>query len=212
MDIPVQPLLNCATTGVSLSDIPRWYAAYTLPRHEKTVTDQLLFKSVEVFLPTFTTESRWKDRRKQIQTPLFPGYVFTRVRRCEKSKILSVPSVVRMLSFNGMLAAIDDSEIEAVRKCVEQGVGLGPYPFLEVGERVRVRSGAFEGLEGLVIRRKNKCRLVISIALIHQSVAIEIDQCLLEPIKRSAAKITSERSTARYSLACNASPGRVGSR
>ncbi|WP_158791830.1 UpxY family transcription antiterminator [Granulicella sp. L60] len=164
------------------SDRPHWYAVYTYPRHEKVVTQQLESKSVEAFLPTFVTESRWKDRRVRIQTPVFPGYVFARIDLRERSKVFTIPGVIRMLSFNGTPAPIEDSEIEAVRLCVERGITLESCLSLEVGDRVRVRSGVLQGLEGLVSRCKNDRRLIVPISLINQSVAIEIDVRLLEPL------------------------------
>ncbi len=158
----------------------RWFAVYTHPRHEKAVSEQLEKRGVEAFLPTFISESQWKDRRVKITNPLFPGYVFARIRMDEKIRVVSSPSVIRIVSFNGMPAAISEKEIESVRLCSERGALLEMCPFLEVGERVRVRAGAFEGVEGFVINRKNGCKLVISIAVIHQSVAIEINAEQLE--------------------------------
>jgi transcription antitermination factor NusG len=170
-----------------LSDYLRWYAVYTYPRHEKAVAEQIESKDVEAFLPTFTTESRWKDRRVRIQTPVFPGYVFARISPSQRSKVLNAPGVIRMLSFNGTPAPIDDSEIEALKLCLERGAALKPYPLLEVGDRVRVRSGVLEGLEGLISRCKNERRLIVPITLINQSVAIEIDVQLLEPLTENRA-------------------------
>jgi transcription antitermination factor NusG len=170
----------------AVSDVHRWYAVYTYPRHEKVVTEQLESQSVEAFLPTFVTQSRWKDRRVRIQTPVFPGYVFTRIKSAERSKVFNIPGVLRILSFNGVLTPIDDSEIDAVKLCLERGGTLKPHPFIEVGERVRVRSGMLEGLEGLVTRCKNNRILILPIALINQSVAVEVDAVLLEPL---AAKV-----------------------
>jgi transcription antitermination factor NusG len=170
-----------------LSDYLRWYAVYTYPRHEKSVAEQLESKTIEAFLPTFTTESRWKDRRVRIQTPVFPGYVFARISPSQRSKILNTPGVIRVLSFNGIPAPNDDSEIEAVKLCLERDATLKPYPFLEVGDRVRVRSGVLEGLEGLISRCKNERRLIVPITLINQSVAIEVDAQLLEPLPANRA-------------------------
>jgi transcription antitermination factor NusG len=168
------------TSSPSVSD--RWYALYTYPRHEKAVREQLGSKSVEAFLPTFVSENRWKDRRVRVETPLFPGYVFTRINLCDRSKVFGIPGVIRMLSFNGMPAPIEDSEIEAVRFCLERGVSLEPYPFFEVGDRVRVRSGVLMGLEGFISRCKKERRLIVPISLINQSVAVEVDVQLLEPL------------------------------
>lgn len=168
------------TPDQPLIDLPRWYAVYTYPRHERSVLEHLESKSLEAFLPTFTIESRWKDRRVRLQAPAFPSYVFTRINASHRNNVLSCPGVIRMLCFNGMPAPIDDAEIESVKLCLEKGTVLGPCPFLEVGDRVRVKSGVLEGLEGLISRRKNDRRLIIPITLIHQSVAIEIDVQLLE--------------------------------
>lgn len=170
----------------SLIDPPRWYAVYTYPRHEKSVLEHFELKSLEAFLPTFVTESRWKDRRVRLQTPVFPGYVFTRIHASHRNKVLSSPGVIRILCFNGMPAPIDDAEIESVKRCLEQGTVLGPCPLLEVGERVRVKSGVLEGLEGHISRCKNDRRLIVPITLIHQSVAIEIDVQLLELVNTEA--------------------------
>lgn len=165
------------------TDIVAWYAVYTYPRHEKVVTEQLEWKSVEVFLPTFAAERAWKDRKARLRLPLFPGYVFTRIHPSERVKVVATPGVVRILTFNGVPASIADSEIDAIRLCVDRGGTLEKHPFLKVGERVRVLTGAFEGLEGIVTRYKNGCKLVVSIDLIRQSVALEISAELLEPLR-----------------------------
>jgi transcription antitermination factor NusG len=178
--------LNCTPLLSRASGHTRWYAAYTYPRHEKSVMKHLESKSIEAFLPVFLTENRWQDRLVQIHNPLFPGYVFTRINLSERNGVLAIPGVIRMLSFNGAPAPIDDSEIEAVRFCMERGAALTPYPFIEVGDRVRVRSGVLEGLEGVVSRCKNERRLIVPISLINQSVAVEIDVQLLEPLTRAS--------------------------
>jgi transcription antitermination factor NusG len=182
MDYLAEPLLNHTPLLNRATSHTRWYAAYTYPRHEKAVMKQLESKSIEAFLPLFLTENRWKDRRVQIQNPLFPGYVFTRINLSERNRVLAIPGVIRMLSFNGLPAPIDDSEIEAVRLCMERGAPLEPYPFLEIGDRVRVRSGVLKGLEGLISRCKDERRLIVPISLINQSVAVDIDIQLLEPL------------------------------
>jgi len=165
------------------TDSPRWYAAYTYPQHEKAVAEQLETRSVETFLPTLSSRRQWKDRRVEIARPLFPGYVFTRIALADRIKVVSIPSVVRILSFNGQPAEISDQEIESVRLCVGGGVALESHPVPEVGERVRVTSGAFEGVEGIVVDRKSKCKLIVSISLIHQAVALEIDSNQLESLQ-----------------------------
>jgi transcription antitermination factor NusG len=178
--------LQCLTSSPLLQavpDGPHWYALYTYPRHEKAVADHLTRQSVEAFFPTVTTKSQWKDRRVTLQSPLFPSYLFTRIRLSDRRNIVSIPSVIRMVSFNGVPAVLSDHEVESVRRCIASGVSLEPHPYLVAGERVRVRAGSFEGLEGFVTFRKNGGKLVISIGMIQQSVAIEIDMDKLERIQ-----------------------------
>jgi transcription antitermination factor NusG len=171
----------------------RWYAVTTQPRHEKVVAQQLESKSIEHFLPLLAAESRWKDRRVRIERPIFPGYVFTHIDLKDRRHVFSISSVVRMLSFGGAAAIIDDAEIEAVRLCLSYGNKPEPYPFPETGELVRVKSGPLQGLEGVVTRRKNHCRIVVSISLIHKSIAAEIDAHLLEPLGQFADEIAAHR-------------------
>ena len=163
-------------------DLPRWYAAYTYPRHEKVIAEQLESKGVESFLPTSTVASRWKDRTVQIHLPLFPSYVFARVELARRVAVLTIPGVIRILSANGAPIAIPDSEIDAVRRCVGEGAKLEAHSFLVNGMRVRVRSGPFSGLEGIVTQDHGKYKVVVSITAIHQSVALELDRECLEPI------------------------------
>jgi transcription antitermination factor NusG len=158
-----------------------WYAVSTYSRHEKAVKVHLETKAIEAFLPTVTAQSRWKDRNVQLTLPAFPGYVFVRISMQECGRVLSTPGVARILSFNRVPAPIDRAEIDALRRCVDRcGPSVEPHHFLEVGERVRVRAGVLQGVEGLITRKKGACRLILSIALIHQSVAVEIDSSLLE--------------------------------
>ncbi len=167
-----------------------WYAVTTYSRHEKAVKAYLETKAIEAFLPTVTAQSRWKDRNVQLTLPAFPGYVFVRISMQECGRVLSTPGVSRILSFNRVPAPIDRAEIDALRLCVDKcGPAVEPHHFLEVGERVRVRAGVLQGVEGLITRKKGACRLILSIALIHQSVAVEIDSSLLEivsPLPRAS--------------------------
>lgn len=179
------PVSNLYPLPVPADVAARWYAVYTYPRHEKAVADCLRNKSVEVFLPTVVTKNRWKDRTACIESPLFPGYVFTRIRLGERGKVLGVFGVVRMLSSHGAPASIDDAELDSVRLCVEGGVRLEVRPLLKVGQRVRVRGGLLEGVEGVIARRKDSRSLIVPVSLIHQSVAVEVDAGLLEPLGSS---------------------------
>lgn len=180
--ISISPVLS-SSWNLTLSLPLYWYAVYTYPRHEKSVAERLESNGVETFLPTFTTESQWKDRRVKIEVPVFPGYVFVRMSSAQRGKVLSAPGVIRVLSLGGVPIPLDDSEIEGIRLCLDRGMKLEPHPFLEVGDRVRVRSGQLAGLEGRISQRKNKRRLIVPLTLINQSMAVEIDAYLLESLE-----------------------------
>jgi transcription antitermination factor NusG len=152
---------------------PRWYAAYTRAHHEKRVAEQLALRSVENFLPLYESTRRWKDRRVQLQLPLFPGYLFVRLALRDRLQVLEIPSVVRMVGFNGHPAVLADKEIQALR--ISTTNRLEPHPYLTVGRRVRIKRGPLEGVEGILIRKKNAFRVVLSIDLIMRSASVEID-------------------------------------
>ncbi len=160
-----------------------WYAAYTCSRHEKHVSRQLQQRRIECFLPLYRSTRHWKDRRKQIELALFPGYVFVRIPLQERLRVLEVQGVVRFVSFNGSPARLPEQEIEALRDGLEQRVYAEPHPFLTVGCRVRVVRGPVAGMEGILIRRKHRVRVVISLDAIMQSVALEVDAADVEVIR-----------------------------
>ena len=161
----------------------RWYAAYICANHEKRVRGQLEQRSVESFLPVYETVRRWKDRRMHLQLPLFPGYVFVRLALSDRLRVLQVPGVVRLVGFNGQPSALPDEEIEALKKGLACGVHAEPHPFLTAGRRVRIKTGPLARLQGILVRRKNKVRFVVSVELIMWSMAIEIDEADLEAVR-----------------------------
>jgi len=161
---------------------PRWYAAYTCANHEKRVRELLTQRCVVSFLPAYETVRRWKDRRMRIQLPLFPGYVFVRLALVDRLRVLQIPSVVRLIGFNGHPSALPDEEIEALKRGLAAGVRAEPHPFLTVGRRVQVKRGPFEGRQGILLRRKGKLRLVLSVELIMRSVVIDVDTTDVESV------------------------------
>jgi transcription antitermination factor NusG len=161
----------------------RWYAACTSPRHEKKVAQQFEGNCVPYFLPLYRSLRRWKDRRKQIDLPLFPGYVFVHVALKDRLQVLRVPGVVQFVSFGGKPAVLPSAEIESLRNGLIRGVLAEPHPYLKLGHRVRVHSGPLSGQEGILVRRKEKFRVVLSIHLIQRSVAVEVDESEIEPIR-----------------------------
>lgn len=160
----------------------RWYAVYTCARHEKRVSEQLERKAVETFLALYETVHRWKNGLARVQLPLFPGYVFVHIPLKERLKVLEIRSVVRLVGFNGVPAPLPDGEIEALRQRLVSGVRAEPYPYLRIGRRVRVNNGPLLGAEGILVRTRNKSRIVLSIDLIMRSIAAEVEASDVEPI------------------------------
>jgi len=168
-----------STEDLARSQPPQWFAIYTYPKHESAVAERLSGQELEVFYPSLLRESRWKDRRTWIKRPLFPGYVFVRVLPNDRIAVLRAPGVIRIVSCRGIPLAIPDSEIEAVRLCVLAG-SVEPHPYVERGMRVRLTSGPYAGIEGVVSHTDNGRKLIVSVAAIHQAVALDIDSCGLE--------------------------------
>jgi transcription antitermination factor NusG len=152
-----------------------WYATYTRANHERCVADQFASRGVEHFLPQYESVRKWKDRRVRLQLPLFPGYVFVRLAPHDRLRILQIPSVVRVVSFNGSPTPIPDEEINILRAGLSRSAGAQPHPFLTVGRRVRIARGPFAGLEGILKRKKGNLRVIVSLELIQRSVAVDVD-------------------------------------
>jgi transcription antitermination factor NusG len=159
-----------------------WWALYTRHQHEKTVADMLTAKGFEVFLPLYESMRRWKDRKKMLSLPLFPCYVFVRGGLSRRLQVVTTPGVHMILFYGESVAMIPEAEIEVIRKTVEGAYRVEPHPFMKVGERVRVIRGTLEGVEGVLVRKKNMCRLILSVAMVAQSVAVEIDASDVEPL------------------------------
>jgi transcription antitermination factor NusG len=175
--------VNIGSSAEQLDYIePRWYAAYTSANHEKRVAQQLGVRSLEHLVPLYESVRRWKDRRVRLQLPLFPGYVFVRLDLRDRLQVLQVPGVAKLVGFNGMPTVIPQEEIEALRRSLGNGVRAVPHPYLKLGRRVRVKTGSLAGLEGVLLRRKNSTRFVISLDLIMRSVAVEIEGSEVEAV------------------------------
>lgn len=152
-----------------------WYAIWTRSRHEQVVREQLERKGLEAFLPTITRWSRWKDRKKQIDWPLFPGYCFARFDSGERLPVLKCTGVVSIVSFDGDIVAIPEQEIEAIRRLVESDLQFDPCPLIREGMMVEVTHGPLKGVVGRLVRKGAHARLVLSVDLIGQAVSVEVD-------------------------------------
>lgn len=153
----------------------QWYAIWTRSRHEKAVRDQLERKSIEVFLPTIAKWSRWKDRKKKIEWPLFPGYCFARFDAADRLPVLTCDGVVQIVGNEGMPSSIPAHEVEGIRQLVESELSYDPCPLVKEGEMVKVVSGPLKGIVGRLVRKGGHARLMLSVDLIGQAVSVEVD-------------------------------------
>lgn len=161
---------------------PQWFALYTCANQERRVAAQLEARSVEHFLPLYRSRRNWKDRRVFLDLPLFPGYVFARFAWPERARALQARGVVRLVGSNGRPSPLAKSDIEALRAGITATLHLEPHPYLKAGKRVRILHGPLAGMTGILVRRKNCCRVVLSVDLIGRSVALEVDAADLERI------------------------------
>lgn len=164
-----------------------WYAIYTRHQHEKAIANILTNKGFEVFLPLYLVGRRWKDRTKQLSLPLFPTYVFLWSCLDRRVDVLKTPGVYQFVGFGGMPSAIPTEEIESVRRAVNTTLSIEPHPFLKCGDWVRVKSGPLTGLEGVLVRKKNLFRLVLSVEMLNRAVALEVDVTKVEKLAKQGA-------------------------
>ena len=160
----------------------RWYALYTQSNHEKKIEEQLRRRGIEVFLPLYSATKRWKNRTTvRLQLPLFPNYVFVKILPRDSAHVLKVPMVHSIIGNGREEMALPDGEIEALRSGLHLRQ-VDPYPYVKTGVRARIRSGPLAGLEGIVVRKDDGLRVVLSIDLIMKSVAVQVDADELEPL------------------------------
>lgn len=159
-----------------------WYAITVKSQHEKAVDQQLQAKALESYLPLYRARRRWSDRIKAVDLPLFPRYVFCRFGFEDRLKVLSISNVTAIVGFGGKPCPISDDEIGSIKTVVGSSLPYSPWPFLRTGQRVRVRQGALEGLEGILAREKSGCRVVLNVELLGRAVAVEIERDLVCPV------------------------------
>ena len=165
-----------------MHDAPAWYAVWTRSRHEQVVREQLERKGLEAFLPTITRWSRWKDRKKQVDWPLFPGYCFVRFNGVERLPVLKCAGVVNIVSFDGDIVAIPEHEIESIRRLIDSDLQFDPCPLVREGQMVQVTHGPLKNVIGRLVRKDAQhARLVLSVDLIGQAVSVEVDASDVRP-------------------------------
>jgi transcription antitermination factor NusG len=162
----------------------QWFALQTRARHEKVVAQRLHDRGITTFLPLVRGVHRWSDRRKTVELPLFSCYVFAKLvpRNDQRLRVLLVDGVSRFVGPSGQGVTIPEEQIDAVRKVVGEKLPYSSYPFLKIGQRVRIRSGALDGVEGILISRSGDRTLIVSVDAIQRSLAVRIEGYDLEPV------------------------------
>lgn len=163
---------------------PVWYAVHTYPRHEKAVAERMRQQGISSYLPTLTEVHRWSDRKKAVELPLFSCYVFANIipRNEERIRVLRTHGVIGLVGTRGEGTPIPEEQMEAIRTVLSQNLVCGAHPFLKIGQRVRVRSGALDGIEGVLISKNGDNTLVVSVDAIQRSLAVRIDGYQVEPV------------------------------
>ena len=160
----------------------RWFALQVRTRWESSTALILSGKGYPTLLPTYMTKKRLNGRLREVRTPLFQGYVFCRFDAQQRLPILVTPGVISVVGCGKVPLPVDDGEIAAIETVVSSGFQAEPWPFLELGQKVRIESDALRGLEGILINFKGNQRIVVSVSLLRRSVALEIDRCCVSPI------------------------------
>jgi transcription antitermination factor NusG len=160
----------------------QWFALRVRSNYEKLVQGALQGKGYQEFLPLWRKRVRWSDRFKEIEVPLFPGYVFGKFDVNRRLPVLTIPGVVRVVGNGQWPEPVDEAELTQVRRFVSSGLPIGPWPFLQIGDRVLIESGSLTGLEGILVQTKTQCRVVVSVGLLQRSVAVEIDRACVRPL------------------------------
>jgi transcription antitermination factor NusG len=165
-------------------DVPHWYAVHTRARHEKRFAAELQERGIHTFVPVAREVHRWSDRSKVIEVPLFPCYAFIRavLDPDVNAAVVQHPSALRWIGYQGRPSAIPEEEICAIQTVLRSGVSIGQHPFVKIGERVRIRGGSLDGVEGVLIEHKNDRKLVVSIEAVGKSVAISLHNYELERV------------------------------
>ena len=172
---PTSTAANCVRRQPENSELRMWFAVYVTSRHEKKVQMQLAVQQIETFLPLYTTIHRWKNRcRKVLQLPLFPNYLFVHIPISERFAVLRTPGVVSMVCSGHLPVPLPAAAIEAIRTALAVRE-VEPHPYLAVGNRVRIIDGPLVGMEGVLVRKKSKLRVVLLLDEIRQSAAVEVN-------------------------------------
>lgn len=197
-----QPILR--QTDSPCTDLP-WFALQVRARHEAGVAQFLEGKGYTWFLPTYKWRKRLCDRIKVTDAPLFPGYLFCQFEPQKRLPIITTPGVIQIVGYNRMPVPIEKSEIDALQMLVESGLPNQPWPFVRIGDRVRIESGPLRGVEGLLVAVKAGHRLILSVTLLQRSVAVQIDSAYVRSLENAAGPAVHRTLTQGYQLQLAAS-------
>jgi transcription antitermination factor NusG len=159
-----------------------WFALTVKHQHERAIEAALQYKGFAAFAPMYRSRRQWSDRTKEIELPLFSGYVFCRFAHETKARVLNTPAIARVVDFGGIPAAIPAAEIEAIRAIVNSQLAVRPWPQLKPGDRVRVERGPLRGIEGTLVREKDALQLIVSVELLQRAVAVQVDATSVVPL------------------------------
>lgn len=164
-----------------------WFALQVRSRREAFVANHLEGQGLECFLPLYKSKRRWSDRLKEIEQPLFPGYLFCRLNLSNRGPVLMTPGVQQIVGVGRTPVPVEEREMESIRQVLSSGLPSLPWPYIHIGERVRVNYGSLVNLEGILVNFKGSNRVVISVTLLQRSVALEIDLAWLSPMREAKA-------------------------
>jgi transcription antitermination factor NusG len=177
------------------TDGPKWFALQVRTRWESSTAVLLSGKGYETLLPTYQAKKRWNGRLKQSSAPLFPGYVFCQFDALNRLPILVTPGVIAVVGRGRVPVPVEDSEISALQRVVLSGLEAEPWPYLEIGQKIRIESSALNGLDGVLINFKGNHRIVVSVTLLRRSVALEIDRMSVRPLDPARACVLAPMSS-----------------
>jgi transcription antitermination factor NusG len=170
-----------------------WYALQVRSRKEQHVSSQIVSRGLECLLPTYKSIRKWSDRTKELEQPLFPGYLFCRFDFQERRPLITIPGVLQIVGNGRIAIPVSDDEIAALRLAVSSEMPKQPWPYLEIGQRVRVNYGTLSGLEGILVNVKGNHRVVVSVSLLQRSVAMEVESGWLSPIAEVEEAVTGQK-------------------
>jgi transcription antitermination factor NusG len=179
-----------------------WYVLRVRSNYENAVALHLRARGFEAFLPTYQCYRRWSDRFKEFELPLFPGYVFSRFDPLNRLPVLSIPGVVNPVAIGNTPVPVDDTEMTAIQAAVKNGLRRSPWPFLQVGQRVRIEQGPLCGIEGILVAFRGRERLVLSVSLLQSSIAVQVEAGWARPLaieKAPSTEIVSSSRPSRHS-------------